>query len=174
LDGRESKRNGLDSLKSQNGETIMSDMTETQKMRGRPVTHEEAQNAAHHLIDSFFDNPGKPKARASIPVDPFDDDVLILDYIAEQQARNIVAREAMPHIQPQSLPPVTEGTHNLVQPPICTKHNRAMQLVIYDRPGSAPGNGWSCPGCHADAIALEAIGNLRRNVAESKRTAQSK
>ena len=32
-------------------------------------------------------------------------------------------------------------------PPQCEKHNRQMVLSVYDRPGSPPGNGWSCPEC---------------------------
>lgn len=31
--------------------------------------------------------------------------------------------------------------------PICPTHSVPMVLSFYDRPGSPPGNGWSCPKC---------------------------
>lgn len=32
-------------------------------------------------------------------------------------------------------------------PPSCPKHNEAMRLTFWSRPGSAPGNGWACESC---------------------------
>lgn len=32
-------------------------------------------------------------------------------------------------------------------PPYCEKHKEQMALYFYDRPGSVPGNGWSCRSC---------------------------
>ena len=32
-------------------------------------------------------------------------------------------------------------------PPYCVEHNCQMILSVYNRPGSPPGNGWSCPEC---------------------------
>jgi hypothetical protein len=58
---------------------------ETQIMRGRPVTHEEARTAARRLINSHFHNPDT--ARIQIPASPFDDDLTICDYIDEQAAK---------------------------------------------------------------------------------------
>lgn len=60
-------------------------MTITQEMRGRPVTHEEALKSAQRLINSHFRN--RNSARCSIPVSIDDDDVVVIDYILEQQAR---------------------------------------------------------------------------------------
>lgn len=57
--------------------------TITQKVRGRPVTHEEASMAAQRLVNSHFNN--EDRARMSIPVRAEDDDVLLSDYIREQQ-----------------------------------------------------------------------------------------
>jgi hypothetical protein len=59
------------------------------KMRGRPVTHEEARESAHRLINSHFGNADR--ARASIPVDYRDDDVTVVDYIWEQRANQPIA-----------------------------------------------------------------------------------
>jgi hypothetical protein len=63
----------------------MNEQTITQKMRGRPVTHEEARDSSRRLINSHFRNPDQ--ARIQIPVSASDDDVLILDYILEQEER---------------------------------------------------------------------------------------
>lgn len=38
--------------------------------------------------------------------------------------------------------------------PRCSKHNEAMTLYIYDRPGGPPGNGWSCRTCTEERTAL--------------------
>ena len=64
-------------------------MTESQKKRGRPVTHDEAEAAAHRLIHSHFRTPNQ--ARCSIPSDPMDDDLVICDYIREQRAKTQAA-----------------------------------------------------------------------------------
>lgn len=61
------------------------EQTFTQKMRGRPVTHDEAMASADRLINSRF---GKANgARCSIPARPDDDDIVIVDYITEQRAK---------------------------------------------------------------------------------------
>lgn len=54
--------------------------------RGGPITHDQADAAAMRLIHSHFNQ--KDGARISIPADPFDDDILIRDYIAEQRERS--------------------------------------------------------------------------------------
>jgi hypothetical protein len=59
--------------------------TVTMKMRGRPVTHEEALASAQRLINSHFHNPDS--ARVQIPCSPHDDDVMVMDYIHEQMVR---------------------------------------------------------------------------------------
>jgi len=64
----------------------------TRKRRGRPVTHEEARKSALRLINSHFHNPNG--AIASIPVQTTDDDVMIMDYIAEQESSSNRPREA--------------------------------------------------------------------------------
>jgi len=61
-------------------------MRTTQFLRGRPVTHEEAEEAARRLIHSHFG--AADGARCQIPANPMDDDLLILDYIAEQRAKD--------------------------------------------------------------------------------------
>jgi hypothetical protein len=37
--------------------------------------------------------------------------------------------------------------------PKCNRHNKPMVLCFYDRPGSPPGNGWSCDECAAERAA---------------------
>ncbi len=59
--------------------------TETMKLRGRPVTAEEATLAVRRLINSHFRN--NDQARCSIPVEPMDDDVVAGDYVLESEAR---------------------------------------------------------------------------------------
>lgn len=65
--------------------------TDTQKLRGRPVTHEEARAAAQRLVDGFFrKQPAEyydpVPTGSSIPVKATDDDVTIMDYIREQES----------------------------------------------------------------------------------------
>ena len=67
----------------------MIEQTITMKMRGRPVRHDEALESAQRLINSHFHN--EDRARVSIPVRPDNDDVLVMDYILEQQATPPVA-----------------------------------------------------------------------------------
>lgn len=41
-------------------------------------------------------------------------------------------------------------------PPRCFKHDKLMVLGFYDRPGSPPGNGWTCQQCTNErAVAIE-------------------
>lgn len=52
----------------------------------KPVTHMEAHEAAQRLINSHFRQ--EPHARVSIPARPdYDDDLRIMRYIEEQEAR---------------------------------------------------------------------------------------
>ena len=53
------------------------------KRKSRIVTTERARLAAQRLIDSHFNNQGKEHARMSIPVSLDDDDVVIMDFIAQ-------------------------------------------------------------------------------------------
>lgn len=55
---------------------------ETRKLRGRPVSHKEACISAQRLINSHFRN--EDRARIQIPASPWDDDLMIVDYIEEQ------------------------------------------------------------------------------------------
>jgi hypothetical protein len=63
--------------------------TETMRLRGRPVTHEEARAAVQRLVNSRFNNPDP--ARVSIPVQPDDDDIVATDYVLEQSAKDAAA-----------------------------------------------------------------------------------
>lgn len=60
--------------------------SETRNLRGRPVAHDEAEKSAQRLINSHFRNPDG--ARMRIPANCADDDITILDYIAEQRERD--------------------------------------------------------------------------------------
>ena len=51
----------------------------------RIVTHERARQAASRFIDGWFKNQGREYPRASIPVDTDDDDVILMDYIRQQE-----------------------------------------------------------------------------------------
>lgn len=63
----------------------MSEQTITMKMRGSPVTSEEAAIAVQRLINSHFHiNDG---ARVRIPVSAMDDDVVAADYVQESAER---------------------------------------------------------------------------------------
>ena len=42
------------------------------------------------------------------------------------------------------------------EPPVCEKHAEKMILCFYDRPGSPPGNGWSCQSCAKERMAAPA------------------
>lgn len=53
-------------------------------MFDRVVTHERAREAAHRLVNSHFRQ--EPRARASIPANEDDDDLVITDYITQQIA----------------------------------------------------------------------------------------
>lgn len=72
------------------------ELTISQKMRGRKVSHEEATQSAQRLVNSHFHN--KDSARVSIPAHPDDDDLVVTDYIAEQGAENERMRELLAHI----------------------------------------------------------------------------
>lgn len=51
----------------------------------RPIGHEEAREVAHRLINSHFRR--EPYARVGIPARPdYDDDLLIMAYIAQREA----------------------------------------------------------------------------------------
>lgn len=54
----------------------------------------------------------------------------------------------------RSLGTLTDDESSAVElastPPSCIKHNELMMLYFYNRPGSAPGNGWACPSCMAE------------------------
>ena len=67
--------------------------TVTMKMRGRPVTHDEAEASAQRLINSHFHNADQ--ARVSIPVRPDNDDVLVMDYVMEQCKAGSVNAEVL-------------------------------------------------------------------------------
>lgn len=52
-----------------------------QAMRGRPVRKQEALESAQRLINSHFHN--EDTARVSIPANPADDDLIVMDFIRE-------------------------------------------------------------------------------------------
>lgn len=56
-------------------------------MRGRPVTYEEAMDAAIALIDYYFHNKTDHRVQVSIPVRVDDTDVLLCDYLCETSER---------------------------------------------------------------------------------------
>lgn len=62
---------------------------ETRRLRGRPISHEEALISAHRLINSHFHN--KDRARIQIPASPWDDDLMIVDYIEEQSESHLAS-----------------------------------------------------------------------------------
>lgn len=73
------------SSESQNKVTSVSSCADTtRRMRGRPVTHDEAQRSAQRLINSHFRS--EDRARTSIPADYRDDDITVSDYIEEHKA----------------------------------------------------------------------------------------
>ena len=84
-DGHEERSHGVEEAMSEAAEVSGGWTTLTQQMRGQPVSHDEAIKAARRLINSHFRNPDS--ARCSIPVNAYDDDVLLIDYILEQQAK---------------------------------------------------------------------------------------
>lgn len=49
--------------------------------------------------------------------------------------------------------------------PICKVHLIEMVLVLYDRPGSPPGNGWGCPRCIEIARAVSQPSEPRERLA---------
>ncbi len=66
-------------------ESTKDEPTLTMKLRGRPVSKEEALCSARRLVNSHFHNPDA--ARISIPVSAADDDVTVIDYIREQTGK---------------------------------------------------------------------------------------
>lgn len=59
----------------------MSELNETQRLRGRPVTLEEAVVSAHRFIAEHFKTDNRVKT--CIPVEVTDDDIVLMDYIFE-------------------------------------------------------------------------------------------
>lgn len=57
--------------------------TITMKLRGRPVTSDEAAASVQRLINSRFNQ--SPGARVQIPVAPDDDDVTASDYVIQSR-----------------------------------------------------------------------------------------
>lgn len=53
-------------------------------------------------------------------------------------------------------------------PPICTKHHETMVLSFYDRPGSPPGNGYSCRSCTQERLASPPEPKMQRALAEGE------
>lgn len=74
----------------------------------RTITHDEAVEIAHRLINSHFNK--EPCARASIPARPdYDDDLLILAFI-EQQRRSLAdMRGALVTAEKQLVYSLTEA-----------------------------------------------------------------
>lgn len=52
----------------------------------RIVTHEQARESALKFINAHFRNPGRDKPRATIPPELTDDDIVLMDYINQQEA----------------------------------------------------------------------------------------
>jgi len=53
----------------------------------RTVTHEQAKQAARNLIDAHFNNKDGKGVLVSVPAQPDDDDILLVDYIVQQIER---------------------------------------------------------------------------------------
>ena len=61
-------------------------------LTGRPISHDEAQEATLRLINSHFNNPRDTHehARISIPANPDrDDDLILFAYIRQQRDKDI-------------------------------------------------------------------------------------
>lgn len=74
-------------------ETAPTPRSITREKRVTPISHTRAMEAATRLINSHFQQQ-EPRARISIPVSMDDDDVVILDYIAEQIEKEFVCKSA--------------------------------------------------------------------------------
>jgi hypothetical protein len=80
--------------------TAETDLSITERLRGRPVTAEEAARSAQRLVNSHFRNPDS--ARISIPANPSDDDLIVTDFIrqiarSESQWVSVEDRLPPPH-----------------------------------------------------------------------------
>jgi hypothetical protein len=82
--------------------------TITRKMRGRPVTHDEAEISAQRLINSHFHNADQ--ARVSIPARPDNDDVLVMDYIEEQRANETALSHIRAYASEAARTPIDRDT----------------------------------------------------------------
>lgn len=51
----------------------------------RVVTHDQAANAAKNFIDAHFKNTDGKGILTSIPAQPYDDDLLLTDYIKQRR-----------------------------------------------------------------------------------------
>lgn len=59
----------------------------------RPISHDEAHGCAQRLINSFFHNPNGAVARVPADKDN-DDDLVLMAYIAQQEARADLREQA--------------------------------------------------------------------------------
>lgn len=55
-------------------------------LRSDLIAHQQAREAAQRLIDGYLRNSNKPQPRITIPIEHDDDDVLLMDYITQQEA----------------------------------------------------------------------------------------
>lgn len=69
-------------------ESAVKTQSETQRLRGRPVTNAEAQESAKRFIDEHFRNDyrGMKRVQTRIPADVTDDDLLLIDYLLEAES----------------------------------------------------------------------------------------
>lgn len=67
---------------------------QTHPDRKTRITHEQARTAVQHFANRHFNNPGE-KSRATIPAHQDDDDILLMDYITQQEFTSA---------QPQEVP----------------------------------------------------------------------
>ena len=75
-------------------EPVMTDKPATQADRecapmfNRPISHDEARQAAINFIDAHFKNKKGKGVRTSVPTQTDDDDILLTDYIRQQRNLN--------------------------------------------------------------------------------------
>lgn len=109
----------------------------------KPVTHMEAHEAAQRLINSHFRQ--EPHARVSIPARPdYDDDLRIMRYIEEQEARA--------HPQADAPAPSLALAHEALRKRHCESWCEGEGCANFDDCTALPG----APAPAASAVADEA------------------
>lgn len=65
-------------------------MTDNPQMTMHPaeIRHEDARRSAMKFINEYFRNPDRERPRTCIPAQSDDDDILLIDYIRQQEAKD--------------------------------------------------------------------------------------